>query len=270
MKYKAKEVSRITGIPVDTLRYFEKTGVISPKIDKNNNYRYYSAWDINFLFEYLNYRKMEYSSKDLVQYIHHASLQEQLDMMEKQRDFFRSKMDQYQMLYDQTTNHLNAISSIEGNLGKIEFRTMPEYKCILYRQNYYFYNAKTASKEFEHWLKCIGLTDNVVIIPKEIMESQGDNKYFWGLMLRKDWYEKLAMQDNENTRTINSTLCIKTLIEAKGEGTFHYHLLDHAKEFIKEHGFALSGDPYGILLTRSHDDGRIHRYIDFYLPISYE
>ena len=51
MKYKAKEVSRITGIPVDTLRYFEKTGVISPKIDKNNNYRYYSAWDINFLFE---------------------------------------------------------------------------------------------------------------------------------------------------------------------------------------------------------------------------
>ena len=47
MKYKAKEVSRITGIPVDTLRYFEKIGVISPKIDDSNNYRYYSAWDIN-------------------------------------------------------------------------------------------------------------------------------------------------------------------------------------------------------------------------------
>ena len=31
MRYRAKEVSRITGIPVDTLRYFEKTGVISPK-----------------------------------------------------------------------------------------------------------------------------------------------------------------------------------------------------------------------------------------------
>ena len=147
---------------------------------------------------------------------------------------------------------------------------MPEYKYILYRQNYYFYNAKTASKEFEHWLKCIGLTENVVIIPKEIMENQGDNQYFWGLMLRKDWYEKLGMQDNENARTINSTLCIKTLIEAKEEGTFHYHLLDHAKAFIEEHGFTLSGDPYGILLTRSHDDGRIHRYIDFYLPVSYE
>ena len=88
MKYKAKEVSRITGIPVDTLRYFEKTRVISPQIDKNNNYRYYSAWDINFLFEYLKYRKLEYSSKDLIQYIHHASLEKQIDMTEKQSAFF--------------------------------------------------------------------------------------------------------------------------------------------------------------------------------------
>ena len=27
--------------------YFEKIGVISPKSDDSNNYRYYSAWDIN-------------------------------------------------------------------------------------------------------------------------------------------------------------------------------------------------------------------------------
>ena len=269
MRYRAKEVSRITGIPVDTLRYFEKTGVISPKIDKNNNYRYYSAWDINFLFEYLNYRKLEYSSKDLVQYIHHASLQEQIDMTKKQSDYFRKKLDHYHMLYDQSRKHLDAICTIEGNLGKIEFKTMPEYKYILYRQNYYFYNAKTVSQEFESWLGCLGLTENVVIIPKEIIDAQGDNKYFWGLMLRKDWFEKLNMTDGENTRTIGSAQCIKILVEAREEGTFHYQLLDQAMEFIKEHGFTLSGDPFGILLTRSHDQGEIHRYIEFYLPISF-
>lgn len=269
MRYRAKEVSRITGIPVDTLRYFEKTGVISPKIDKNNNYRYYSAWDINFLFEYLNYRKLEYSSKDLVQYIHHASLQEQIDMTKKQSDYFRKKLDHYHMLYDQSRKHLDAICTIEGNLGKIEFKTMPEYKYILYRQNYYFYNAKTVSQEFESWLGCLGLTENVVIIPKEIIDTQGDNKYFWGLMLRKDWFEKLNMTDGENTRTIGSAQCIKILVEAREEGTFHYQLLDQAMEFIKEHGFKLSGDPFGILLTRSHDQGEIHRYIEFYLPISF-
>lgn len=270
MKYRAKEVSRITGISVDTLRYFEKTGVISPKIDKNNNYRYYSAWDINFLFEYLNYRKLEYSSKDLIQYIHHASLQEQIDMMERQSSYFQEKCEHYQMLYDQSRNHLKAIQNIEGRLNKIEFQSTPENKFILYRQNYYFYNSKTVSQEFKSWLSCLGLTENVVIIPKEIIDTQGDNLYFWGLMLRKDQYEKHKIPDGENTRTIKSTLCIKTLVEAFEEGTFNYHLLDHAVAFIKEHHFKLSGDPFGVLLTRSHDEKGIHRYIDFYLPISYD
>jgi DNA-binding transcriptional MerR regulator len=270
MKYKAKEVSRITGIPVDTLRYFEKIGVISPKIDESNNYRYYSAWDINFLFEYLNYKKLEYSSKDLIQYIHHASLEEQIEMMEKQCRFFQEKLEHYHMLYEQSNNHLNKIQDIEGRLNKIEFKTMPEYKYILYRQNYYFYNSKTVSKEFDTWLGCLGLLENVVIIPQEIIESQGDNMYFWGLMLRKDWYEKHKIQDSENTRTIKSVLCINTLVEAFEEGTFNYHLLDHALAFIEEHNFKLSGDPFGILLTRSHDEQGIHRYIDFYLPISYD
>ncbi len=269
MKYRAKEVSRITGIPVDTLRYFEKIGVISPKIDENNNYRYYSAWDINFLFEYLNYRALEYSSKDLIQYIHHASLQEQIDMMEKQGNYFREKRDHYQRLYDFSMSHLNAIRNIEGRLNKIEFESIPEYKYILYRQNYYFYNSKTVSQEFKAWLANLSLTENVVIIPKEIIESQGDNQYFWGLMLRKDRFEMMGIQAGDNTRTIESMLCIKTLVEANGEGTFHYHLLDHAMTFIEEHNFKLAGDPFGILHTRSHNTDGIHRYIDFYLPISY-
>ena len=32
MQYKAKEVSQILNIPIDTLRYFEKIGVIHPKL----------------------------------------------------------------------------------------------------------------------------------------------------------------------------------------------------------------------------------------------
>ena len=171
------------------------------------------------------------------------------------------------MLCEQSRNHLNAIRNIHERLNRIEFQSMPEYKYILYRQNYYFYNAKTVSQEFATWLGCLGLVENVVIIPKEIIEKQGENQYFWGLMLRKDWFDKYGMKDSGNTRTIQSTQCIKTLVEAREEGTFNYHLLDHAMAFLKEHRFELAGDPFGILLTRSHDEGRIHRYIDFYLPV---
>lgn len=268
MRYRAKEVSRITGIPVDTLRYYEKIGVVTPKIDETNNYRYYNAWDINFLFEYLNYRKMEYSSKEAIHYIHSASLEEQILMAEKQRDFYHAKCEHYQMLTERNNIHLESICNINGNLKKITFENIPKYKYLVYRKNYDFYNSKKISQEISTWLELVGLTENVVVIPKQAITSCGENDYYWGLMLREDWYNKLNMNDTENVYTIEPVTCIKTLVEAGGEGTFHYHLLDHAMKFLEEHNFELTGDPFGILLTRSHDDGRIHRYIEFYLPIT--
>ena len=63
---------------------------------------------------------------------------------------------------------------------------------------------------------------------------------------------------------------VNLLIETGGEGTFHYSLLDPAMEYIRKHHFRLCGNPYGILLIRSHDERGFHRYFDFYLPISDE
>ena len=42
-KYLVGEVSRITGISKDTLRFWDKIGLLKPKcVDPNNNYRYYT------------------------------------------------------------------------------------------------------------------------------------------------------------------------------------------------------------------------------------
>ena len=42
-KYLVGEVSRITGISKDTLRFWDKIGLLKPKcVDPNKNYRYYT------------------------------------------------------------------------------------------------------------------------------------------------------------------------------------------------------------------------------------
>ncbi|MBR3375918.1 MAG: MerR family transcriptional regulator, partial [Firmicutes bacterium] len=45
MQYKIGDVARILGISTDLLRYYEKKGVVTPTKDKQNDYRYYDAWD---------------------------------------------------------------------------------------------------------------------------------------------------------------------------------------------------------------------------------
>lgn len=53
--YTVKQTSKITGIPADTLRFYDKKGILSPA-RKENRYRYYSEEDLIKL-EYLSVMK---------------------------------------------------------------------------------------------------------------------------------------------------------------------------------------------------------------------
>lgn len=39
---KIGEVNKIYGVSLDTLRYYDKIGLLKPIVDPNNSYRYYS------------------------------------------------------------------------------------------------------------------------------------------------------------------------------------------------------------------------------------
>ena len=61
---KTKEVEKLLGITKDTLRFYEKEGLIRPLRDKNG-YRNYSQEDIRILKIILFYRTMEISIDDI-------------------------------------------------------------------------------------------------------------------------------------------------------------------------------------------------------------
>ena len=267
MKYKINEVSQITGVPVDTLRYYEKIGVISPKIDENNHYRYYEAWDINFIFDYNNYRKLEYSSRDALNFIHGASLEEQLEMFQIKEKYYESQIDHYEMLRSRNAKLLEEVQSLSSSLNQITIEQTPAYLYIPYRKNYDFDGFKKYKDELNEWLRRLEMTDNVIMVDKKSALSKRENTYHWGLMVKEKDFEKTGLRYTENVRRISEGLCVKIVIFAGGAGTFHYSLLNPAFEFIRKHNFTLSGDPYGILWIRSHEEGQMHRYFAFYLPI---
>ncbi len=63
-KYLIGDIARIAGVTRDTLRFYEKKGIIEAKKD-NNGYRYYSDNDIYNLVHILYHRKMNSSLKDI-------------------------------------------------------------------------------------------------------------------------------------------------------------------------------------------------------------
>ena len=267
MKYKINEVSKITGIPADTLRYYEKIGVVNPKIDEKNRYRYYEAWDINYIFDYLNYRKLEFSSKEALRFIYESTLPEQLRMLDLKAEYYQGKIAHYRRLKDRNEDIIRQVSELSHTSGRITIERTPAYRYICYREDYSFFGFEQYMEELHQWFKNIELTENAIIIPQKVMEERSTNNYLWSLLVEESDYESLSLPATDNVEVIGSSLCVRMTVVAGGEGTFHYSLLDPAMEYIRKHRFRLAGDPFGILLIRSHDEAGMHRYFQFYLPI---
>ena len=71
-KYKIGTISKLLGIPIQTLHYFEECGFVTPSKDSKSNYRYYDAWDVNFLLDSRYLRSFEFSNAEIeaVSYTH--------------------------------------------------------------------------------------------------------------------------------------------------------------------------------------------------------
>ena len=63
--YKIKDVSKIVNLSRSTLLYYEKIGLISPAKDCLNDYRFFTAEDIDILKKICTYREMGVSLNEI-------------------------------------------------------------------------------------------------------------------------------------------------------------------------------------------------------------
>lgn len=90
--YTIKEVSKVTGLPASTLRYYETIGIIQPiERDKSSKQRVYSEDDLNILVAISCLSATGMSIDDMRAYLKNRSrgseaAEDQVELLETQRD----------------------------------------------------------------------------------------------------------------------------------------------------------------------------------------
>ncbi|MGT2907512.1 MerR family transcriptional regulator [Streptococcus dentiloxodontae] len=115
-EYTIGDFSRLTGLSIDTLRYYEKEGLIQAKRLENNR-RYYDDTDKNWVDFLLRLKQTGMSIKDMKTYAHlryqgDSTIAERLVLLEEQlrrlnqqeadikahKDFLKQKMKLYRKI----------------------------------------------------------------------------------------------------------------------------------------------------------------------------
>ena len=94
--YKISEISRLYGVGPDSLRYYERLGLLRPRRDEDNGYRLYSLRDIYKLSVIRDLRTLGLSMIQIKEYLDGQSVESTLALLEREEDLLSRQIHQLQ------------------------------------------------------------------------------------------------------------------------------------------------------------------------------
>lgn len=130
-KYLIGDVANLMGLSRDTLRYYEKRGILSSQRG-DNGYRYYTDQDISRLISILYQRKMDIRISDMEALCSAESSVDGLtSIMEKRLEEERQAIRAHQQNIARLQLTQAECEDIRCNLGEISLRNFPEAYIII-------------------------------------------------------------------------------------------------------------------------------------------
>ena len=126
--YTVSEISRLYGIGIDSLRYYEKIGALSPRRGENN-YRLYSLKDIYRLNVIRDLLMLGFSMKQIGEYLDCQNMESTLSMLEQEKEKVRQQRERLKRIE-------RAIEERVAHLEKYEKIEVGSYQCLRCQARY--------------------------------------------------------------------------------------------------------------------------------------
>ena len=255
MSYTIGQVSKLLNIPVETIRYYEFEGLVHPFKNPDNGYRYYGAWDVNFMLEYKKYRSIEFKQQDILSIQQTDTVGDVLCRMRMKENEIENKIKYYQLLKKKVSEINSDISGIDKHLNKYTLCRPPVLHYIVNRMDYDY--DMSSSEMFAKWIDAYPFVENTLLIENK--------KINWCFSIEDKWAEALGF-DVTGLRTFESEKALCTIIKSSS-GCFAHNVYKNIRQYTDSAGYTVLGNIMGHLLLRAHENGDFVRYMKLWIPI---
>lgn len=131
--YLINEISKLYGIGPDSLRYYEKIGIISPERSESG-YRLYSLKDIYKLSIISDLRRLDFTMKQIKEYLDYQSVANTLELLREESAIIKEQVQSLIATELSINKRMRRITEL-SQIATGEFREsfIPERKCLQLR-----------------------------------------------------------------------------------------------------------------------------------------
>lgn len=261
--YKIGDVAKILGISPDAMRYYEKMGIVKPYKAENNDYRYYEAWDINFIIECLWFKQFGFGMKEIAQMVSSISYDKLEDTLKQASQQLRQELSFQNMLLTRLEEQAHHLEVSKTALDQCSIQNSPQIVYYLNRHDYLYDDTPEIQRLSKQWLPYLSFGKRFFYTTQIGVHDA----LSWGFSMDKIYASELKLDRSPHVTALAPDWCIHSVFKKAGKYGISAQSLDYIVDYAREKGLHLRGSAYGQLLCSVCEDGEMTGYFEVWLPI---
>lgn len=258
--YLIGDVAKLLPISKDTLRYYDKLGIVSPTKSNTNGYRYYTKDDLLALSYVLILRDLEVPLEEIKERLSNNTLDDFKELLNRQESMIDDKLSRLLKLKESIYYFQKDIITAQTDYRKIECVISPTfvYKSLAteFDSNY----ADILTEMEKDTLICA--PNFSAILSQDTFFTQRCFDLFAISGIVKSKQEMTTLKDYNSFK---STLCIHTVLIIGQQ--INQDDLDALFTYLKTHRLTLAGDILARYIAFEHHNGIPTEYYELFIPV---
>lgn len=256
--YKIGEISKLYGIGTDSLRYYERLGILKPHRD-SNGYRMYSVHNIHKLNILRELRTIGFSLEEIKEHLTDYDLEKTLRLFQKEIDTVEERIEELQQLKRKLSQRIHKISDlmkIPETTEELRILQLPERYVVhlndrSIRDEELDFVIKKLQSEHENRLYLIGSGDIGARIQFDYIEKGGYGNFcsVFSFVEEGDEYDEVIPAGQYLCSTVRGSY---RNLPAAWERIF---------DKLQQGQVAADGDPMEIYAIDNHDTDHEEEYV---------
>ncbi|MDD2495549.1 MAG: MerR family transcriptional regulator [Tissierellia bacterium] len=255
--YKISEISKLYGIGIDSLRYYEKLGLLKPRRDING-YRLYNLKEIYKLNIIRDLRELDFSMKHIKEYLDNQCIDNTINLLCEQQDFIHDQLKKLQVRKRIIQNRIAFLKNTLGiQPGVLTVKTLPARPCVQLNEHI------TREEEMDFVIKKIHRKHESKILD---LGNQSVGAYVSMDDLNKGmssiYYSVFFILDKE-TKDYDFILPAGQYISYYYRGGYDQNLerMEEVIAYAKNIGCCILGDPFEIYVVDNRDTIKAEEFL---------
>lgn len=248
-KYSTKQICQIFNVGRETLRHYERLGLLNPNINPDNGYREYTYWDICTMIDILKYRSLGFSLADAKNAMFNMNYPKIIETLENHNEYFSNQIIHYQLLQKKVSKDLTYLRKAKDHLFELSENTIDNFFLIPYTtdpKNEYFSSMQKAF-ENSHFFATV-LT----------IDEKNHDLDCYGLLTEKEYAEFLKI---EKGTILKKSTVVSQMVDIIGRKPVNESIVTDFKATITKKYSRNFDTIYAVLVSRFFDDEkRYHQY----------